>query len=998
MTTKKSQQTEKNKALFAFASDSGFDEVMNLVEQGADPAYGFRGQYVLNELFFEAPIECIEKVFAHINSPLKPRKGFFDNIISYFRPAQEQVRIIDLLISSGVAVDPDDTALSVIDALKGFPSATDNSLDETENVAKGPLEKLLALGMNPNYVESGGDGETLLFLSVYAHSPAMLKTLIEHGADPNLTTRRGLTPLMMASGSVYSYGEIWGNSKSKQEIALYLLHNGADPSIKSQARRNALSYAKSSDNWRIVKLLEQIDKTGEVPAELPDVVDDRKIMSELEAFEAETNELVSGKDCTDGWPIEDKSWIRKRRDQWKYVQQNIQPISHHNTKRKTYSALKKYYVSGASLPKDSYYLDLLYKIWFHPSGDPEVLKAIAYADDKGLRSSASMVFYHAHPSNFKPPYGMLGPRSPLLAKVLAELYFPLQDNPIKEASPHLAAEFLSCFCRGIPAFIGGYENDPYRPHQYLIDHALQSIDYIYKTDELAMLGVKSASFLRAVNDYDPNDVPDYKRDRTDEFVKRVKLELENGFHDALTFGGITDPANKTMVTGSVRTDSLSPMRIGKMYEFTHKTGDVHNLQPIRVIGVGSYGGEGYVTILRPNQYVFSDSLDDRCQIGFTTEFRTGIGEYVIEFLQTANDKLLSAGGETPQEEWVNNISDKLQAILTAREEETYAVRNEIDEAMQCLYQDENYAAAYPIYKKYAEQGYTDAVFGLAQCYENGYGVEVDLAEAEKLYRDCAEKGLVDAQEQLAFLLAEKSEDYYHEALKWIFVSSMSGFDRLGGSDYDLDAFIKQHQHLIDWLMTDAEKGNEKSQYYLGRILIEKREREEGMALIAKSASKDYSSALYYLIRVQKRDFIRGALSDGDTAELLYKYKKLARMGHTNAMFDLGEILLKSNRDNAVKYFIAAAHRGKKTALSRLVHCYLADDASKEDLVQGMAWLIVCYYIDNSLHSLEGVCEKYEHLLSKEMQQKAIKLADEYMEKFIMPNTIKESDWVYGLVA
>ena len=998
MTTKKSQQTEKNKALLAAASESGFDEIVNLVEQGADPAYGFRGQYVLNELFFEAPIECIEKVFAHINSPLKPRKGFFDNIISYYRPAQEQVRIIDLLIESGVTVDPDDAAQSVIDALKGFPSATDNSLEETEQVARGPLEKLLALGMNPNFVEPGGDGETLLFLSVYAHSPSLVEKLIEHGADPNLTTRRGLTPLMMASGSVYSYDEIWGNSKSKQEIALYLLQNGADPSLKSRASRNALSYAKSSDNWRIVELLEQIDKTGEVPAELPYIIDDRQKMAELEAFEAETNELVAAKDCSNGWPIEDKRWIKKRRAQWKYVQQNITPISSHNTERKTFAALKKYYVSGTPLPKDSYYLELLYKIWFHPSDDPEVLKEIAYANDKGLDNSVSMVFSQAHPSDFGPPYGMLGPRSPLLAKVFAELYFPLQDNPLKQASPQLTARFLNYFCRAIPAFIGNYENDPYRPHQYLIDYALQSIDYIYQTDELAMLGVESARFIQAVNDYDPSEVPEYKRQRTDELVNRVKLELENGLYDALTFGGITDPANKTMVTGSVRSDSLSPMRIGKMYEFTQKNGELLSELPIRVIAVDRYWGEGYVTTLRPDQYVFSDLADDRFQIGFTAEFRTEVGEYVIEFLQATNDKLLSVEEETAPEEWVNDISDKLQAIVTTREEKTNSVRFKIDDADDYFYRDDNYAAAYPIYSKYAEQGYTDAVYGLAQCYENGYGVEVDLAEAEKLYRDCADKGLVDAQERLAFLLARKSEENYHEALKWIFLSEMTGFGCLRDSDYELDAFVEQHQHVIDWLVIDAERANEKSQYYLGRILIEKREKKKGLKLIRKSALKGYSSALYYLVRSQKREFLQGVLSEQDTGEILYKYKKLVRMGHTNALYDLAQILDNTNKEKAVKYYVAAAQRGKTSAIPRMVHCYLADDATKEDLVQGMAWLIVCYYIDHSLDLLEGVCEKYEHLLSKELQQKAIKLADEYMEMFIMPNTIKESDWVYGLVA
>jgi CBS domain-containing protein len=119
--------SKMNKSLLEACENSDLERALQLMEQGADPGYGFRGGYVLNELFFEAPIEYLEKVFGFLKAPIKSRKGLFTEIISYFRPAQEQTRIIELMLKAGATVDPDDVAQSVISALQGFPSATDKT-------------------------------------------------------------------------------------------------------------------------------------------------------------------------------------------------------------------------------------------------------------------------------------------------------------------------------------------------------------------------------------------------------------------------------------------------------------------------------------------------------------------------------------------------------------------------------------------------------------------------------------------------------------------------------------------------------------------------------------------------------------------------------------------------------------------------------------------------------------------------------------------------------
>jgi ankyrin repeat protein len=83
--------------------------------------------------------------------------------------------------------------------------------------SKPGVELLVDIGADPNVRTS--EGETPLGVAVIVGSMEMVQTLVEKGANINLPSREGNTPLHMAL------------SAGKQEIADYLLSQGAETDI-----------------------------------------------------------------------------------------------------------------------------------------------------------------------------------------------------------------------------------------------------------------------------------------------------------------------------------------------------------------------------------------------------------------------------------------------------------------------------------------------------------------------------------------------------------------------------------------------------------------------------------------------------------------------------------------------------------------------------------------------------------------------------------------------
>jgi len=72
-------------------------------------------------------------------------------------------------------------------------------------------------------------GDTLVMLAAYHGHASLVKLLLQHGADPNITNLRGQSPL---AGAVF---------KIQPEIVDLLLESGADPDYSRKGSPNAVA-------------------------------------------------------------------------------------------------------------------------------------------------------------------------------------------------------------------------------------------------------------------------------------------------------------------------------------------------------------------------------------------------------------------------------------------------------------------------------------------------------------------------------------------------------------------------------------------------------------------------------------------------------------------------------------------------------------------------------------------------------------------------------------
>ncbi len=99
----------------------------------------------------------------------------------------------------------------------------------------------------------------------------------------------------------------------------------------------------------------------------------------------------------------------------------------------------------------------------------------------------------------------------------------------------------------------------------------------------------------------------------------------------------------------------------------------------------------------------------------------------------------------------------------------------------------DYTAAYDEWLPLAELGDAEAQFNLGVLYDEGAGVERNLATAADWYRKAAEQGFIDAQTNLGIL-------YYHGL----------GVDR-------------DHEVAAHWFRLAADQGDAEAGEYLQRI-------------------------------------------------------------------------------------------------------------------------------------------------------------------------------------
>ncbi len=110
---------------------------------------------------------------------------------------------------------------------------------------RAAIESLIKAGANPN--ECDKNGVTPLHHAVRFRSPAAVDTLLSHGADVNRACRRsGSTALHRAVTTTGAPGSA-GKSAEAEAIIRMLLQHGADPGIRNKRGLLPIDYVQEED-------------------------------------------------------------------------------------------------------------------------------------------------------------------------------------------------------------------------------------------------------------------------------------------------------------------------------------------------------------------------------------------------------------------------------------------------------------------------------------------------------------------------------------------------------------------------------------------------------------------------------------------------------------------------------------------------------------------------------------------------------------------------------
>jgi ankyrin repeat protein len=210
-----------------------------LLDHGADVNHLVEGYSVLTKCASSpGSLDLIRMLIA---KGADPRKSAPDNSLLYQAAGSGDTAILGLVIRLGFKVNDTtsfgDYPINFALAFRNFPTLkmlVDSGADV--NARSIYIKSLPALvGITP-----------LMAAALYADRASLLY-LLEHGADPNLKTRMGMTALMLLEQSETDY----------PEMTLALLDHGADPAVKAPDGSDARSFALRSGFSKSTALLNQ---------------------------------------------------------------------------------------------------------------------------------------------------------------------------------------------------------------------------------------------------------------------------------------------------------------------------------------------------------------------------------------------------------------------------------------------------------------------------------------------------------------------------------------------------------------------------------------------------------------------------------------------------------------------------------------------------------------------------------------------------------------------
>lgn len=156
----------------------------------------------------------------------------------------------------------------------------------------------------------------------------------------------------------------------------------------------------------------------------------------------------------------------------------------------------------------------------------------------------------------------------------------------------------------------------------------------------------------------------------------------------------------------------------------------------------------------------------------------------------------------------------------------------------------DYETALKHWRPLADGGHSSAQFGLGLAYENGRGVERDLAEAAQWYRRAADQGLTDAQFNLGnlYLTGAGVPQNAQEAVRWFRKAAEQDMPHAQvnlGYSYETGSGVpRDPKEAVAWYRRAAEQEFSQAQYYLGAAY----ERGVGVERNLEAATEWYGRA------------------------------------------------------------------------------------------------------------------------------------------------------------
>lgn len=207
--------------------------------------------------------------------------------------------------------------------------------------------------------------------------------------------------------------------------------------------------------------------------------------------------------------------------------------------------------------------------------------------------------------------------------------------------------------------------------------------------------------------------------------------------------------------------------------------------------------------------------------------------------------------------WLRQASDTLVAARAPQ------ASGPLAEA-EWLYQQKDYAHAFPAYRKLAEAGDTVAQCRLAWMYEQGQSVPKDDSKAVQWYRQAAEQGSAAGQASLGYmyLLGKGVEKDESQALAWLRKAAEQGEPRGQsnlGAMYRLGqgGLARNDAQAAEWFRKAAQQGHANSQFNLAILYEEgigvEKDPAKAKEWFAKAATQGHPQALAKLKRLLERE-------------------------------------------------------------------------------------------------------------------------------------------------